>query len=57
METADAIIVGAGVNGTSAAFHLAKAGMKNIVVVERAFLGAGAIGKNSTSVVFRLPCI
>jgi len=40
METADVIIVGAGANGASTAFHLAKAGVKKIVVIERRFLGA-----------------
>ena len=50
METADVIIVGAGANGTSTAFHLAKAGVKKVVVVERRFLGAGATGKSGAMV-------
>ena len=50
METADVIIVGAGANGTSTAFHLAKAGVKKIVVIERRYLGAGATGKSGAMV-------
>ncbi len=50
METADVIIVGAGANGTSTAFHLAKAGVKKVIVVERRFLGAGATGKSGAMV-------
>lgn len=50
METADVIIVGAGANGTSTAFHLAKAGVKKVVVVERRYLGAGATGKSGAMV-------
>ena len=50
METADVIIVGAGANGTSTAFHLVKAGVKKIVVVERRFPGAGATGKSGAMV-------
>ena len=50
METADVIIVGAGANGASTAFHLAKAGVKKIVVIERRYLGAGATGKSGAMV-------
>lgn len=43
--TADVVIVGGGVMGTSIAFHLAEAGVPNIVVVERGELGGGSSGK------------
>ncbi|MGW3010094.1 NAD(P)/FAD-dependent oxidoreductase [Streptomyces sp. NPDC001219] len=43
--TADVVIVGGGVMGTSIAFHLAEAGVHNIVVVERGELGSGSSGK------------
>ncbi|QLH25780.1 FAD-binding oxidoreductase [Streptomyces sp. Rer75] len=42
---ADVVIIGGGVMGTSAAFHLAEAGVANIVVVERGDLGCGSSGK------------
>jgi len=46
MVTADVVVIGAGANGTSTAFHLAKAGVKRVVVVERQYLGSGATGKS-----------
>ena len=45
-ETADVIIIGAGVHGTSLAFHLADAGA-SVIVLERAWIGAGATGRSS----------
>jgi glycine/D-amino acid oxidase-like deaminating enzyme len=50
VETADVIVVGAGATGTSTAFHLARAGVKKIVVVERRYLAAGATGKSGALV-------
>lgn len=50
MQTADAVVVGAGVNGLSTAFHLAKMGMQRVVVVERRHLAAGATGKSGALV-------
>jgi len=44
--TADIVIIGGGVMGASAAYHLAKCGVKNIVLLEREdFFGAGATGR------------
>ena len=45
-EAADIIIIGAGVHGASLAFHLAKRGVKSIVL-EKKFIGAGATGRSS----------
>jgi sarcosine oxidase subunit beta len=43
--TADVVIVGGGVMGASIAFHLAEAGVTDVVVVERAELGSGSSAK------------
>lgn len=42
---ADVVIVGGGIMGTSIAFHLAEAGVKNIVLVDRSELGKGSSAK------------
>jgi sarcosine oxidase subunit beta len=45
-NTADIVIIGGGVMGTSAAYHLAKCGMKNILLLEKEkFFGTGATGR------------
>ena len=42
---AEVVIVGGGIMGTSIAFHLAEAGVKNIVLIERDKLGSGSSAK------------
>ncbi len=44
-KTADAVIIGGGVNGVSIAYNLAKRGLTNICVLERNFLASGATGR------------
>jgi sarcosine oxidase subunit beta len=48
--TAEAVVIGGGVNGASVAFHLAKAGLRDIVLLERRHLAAGATGKSGALV-------
>ena len=44
--TADIVIIGGGVMGASAAYHLAKCGIRNIVLLEKEdFFGTGATGR------------
>jgi sarcosine oxidase subunit beta len=44
--TADIVIIGGGVMGASAAYHLAKCGIKDIVLLEKEdFFGTGATGR------------
>jgi len=45
-NTADVIIIGAGVHGASPAFHLASRGVKTLML-EKNFVGAGATGRSS----------
>jgi sarcosine oxidase subunit beta len=45
-KTAEVVIIGGGVMGASAAYHLARFGMKNIVLLEKEdFFGAGSTGR------------
>jgi sarcosine oxidase subunit beta len=45
-RTADIVIIGGGVMGASAAYHLAERGMRNVVLLEREeFFGTGATGR------------
>lgn len=48
MATADVVVIGGGANGTSTAFHLAALGVRNVTLVERRHLGAGASGKSGS---------
>ncbi len=43
---AEAVVIGGGVIGTSVAFHLAKLGMRDIVLLEQAHLAAGSTGRS-----------
>jgi glycine/D-amino acid oxidase-like deaminating enzyme len=45
-QTADVLVIGAGVNGASVAFHLARRGA-DVLVVERTTVGDGATGRSS----------
>src|SRR5437773_8210584 len=48
MATADVVVVGGGANGTSTAFHLTRLGVRNVVLLERHWLAAGATGKSGS---------
>ena len=43
---AEAVIVGGGIIGTSVAFHLAKLGLRDLVLLERSHLAAGSTGRS-----------
>jgi sarcosine oxidase subunit beta len=49
-RTADVVVIGGGANGTSTAFHLALLGVRNVVLIERRQLAAGATGKSGALV-------
>jgi sarcosine oxidase subunit beta len=44
-RAASAVIVGGGCIGASIAFHLARAGLKGVVLLEADRLGAGSTGR------------
>jgi sarcosine oxidase subunit beta len=46
-RTADVVIIGAGVNGASLAYHLAQAGISKVVILEKQVAAAGATGLSS----------
>jgi len=48
--TADVVIIGGGVTGTSIAFHLIAAGVRDVIVVDKSFVASGATGKSSACV-------
>ena len=45
-ERADVVVVGGGIIGTSIAFHLAKLGVPDVLLLERSHLAAGSTGKS-----------
>ena len=49
-ETADVVVIGGGVIGTSIAFALASAGVKRVVLLEKNALASGASGRSSALV-------
>ena len=54
-DTADTVIIGGGCVGVSLAYHLAKGGMKDVVLLEKSELTAGstwhAVSRSSVSIV------
>ena len=50
MQTADVVVIGGGVNGASAAMHLARRGAGKVVLVERGHLASGATGRSAAMI-------
>lgn len=44
-KSADIVIIGGGINGTSLAYYLARTGYRNIVLIEKNFICSGATGR------------
>lgn len=53
IRTADVVVIGAGIQGLSAAYHLAKKGMKSILVLEKEFIGAGSSGRSGSMLMLQ----
>jgi sarcosine oxidase subunit beta len=47
MSTADAVVIGGGVNGCSTAYQLAKSGLKKVVLLEKSHIASGPTGLSS----------
>ena len=55
-RTADAVIIGGGITGSSIAYHLAAAGMKNVVMLEKELmLGMGSSAASAGVIYHHLP--
>ena len=46
-KSADAVVIGAGINGASIAFNLLKQGLKKIVILEKYLIASGGTGKSA----------
>lgn len=52
--TAEVVVIGAGIQGLSAAYHLAKLGLPDVCVVEKARIGAGSSGRSASMLMKQL---
>lgn len=50
MKTADAVVIGAGVNGASTAYNLVKQGLKKVVLLEKYLIASGGTGRSAAIV-------
>ena len=50
MKTADAIVIGAGINGSTTAYHLRQRGVKNVVLIEKSLIASGGTGDSAAIV-------
>ncbi len=50
MQTADAVVIGAGINGAATAYNLVRRGMKRVVLLDRHVIAAGGTGKSAAIV-------
>jgi glycine/D-amino acid oxidase-like deaminating enzyme len=48
--TADVVIIGGGVTGTSIAFHLVSRGVRDVILVDKSVVAAGGTGRSSACV-------
>ena len=46
-RTADAVVIGAGVNGASTAYNLVKAGLRKVVLLEKGLIASGGTGRSA----------
>jgi sarcosine oxidase subunit beta len=46
-KIADVVVIGGGINGCSIAYHLARRGVKNVLLVEKGHIASGPTGRSS----------
>jgi sarcosine oxidase subunit beta len=49
-ESADVVVIGAGIMGLAIAYHLARLGAESVMVVDKGYLCGGASGRNGGGV-------
>lgn len=47
MQTADAVVIGAGINGASTAYNLIKRGLKKVVLLDKHLIASGGTGRSA----------
>jgi sarcosine oxidase subunit beta len=53
-SSADVVVIGAGIIGTSIAYHLAKKGVRDVVVVEMDLIGSGSSGRSAAMIMLQM---
>lgn len=48
--SADVVIIGGGVNGCSTAYHLARKGVRKVVLLEKSYLASGGTGRSAAGI-------
>lgn len=50
MKSFDVVIIGGGITGLSTAYYLNKMGVKNVLIIEKNYLGSGSTGRCGTGI-------
>jgi glycine/D-amino acid oxidase-like deaminating enzyme len=53
--TADVVIIGGGIQGTSVVYHLAQRGITNVALVEMDLIGSGSSGRSAAMLMLSMP--
>ena len=47
MQSADAVVIGGGINGAATAYNLVKRGLKNVILIEKQLIASGGTGRSA----------